>query len=178
MLAWLCVSLGQGADLHMAKLMPLPSLYISCKVRIERAAFATKAKNAKVIWEDPHRHPHLMAENNYATKSSLVTVGCPTFSLPPKLPLHFDDLHTHLMHPSLERHHSPPQMASRSNQPFFTIHPLDRPTDRPTDRRASRQACTNSTHTLYWLHSSVSVSRQVSLMRHFVLLRALHSLIM
>jgi len=33
-------------------------------------------------------------------------------------PFLFDDLHPHLIHPSPERPHSPPQTASRSNQPF------------------------------------------------------------
>ena len=48
----------------------------------------------------------------------------------------------HLIHPSLDQPHSPPQMASRSNQPFFfhnsppdrlTDWQIKRPTDRPTD---------------------------------------------
>ena len=43
--------------------------------------------------------PLLTAENNYATKSSLVTMECPKFTT--KLPLPIDDLHLYLLHPSL-----------------------------------------------------------------------------
>jgi len=41
-----------------------------------------------------------------------------TPNLPTKLPIPFDDHHPHLIHPSLDRSHSPPQTASGSNQPF------------------------------------------------------------
>ena len=37
---------------------------------------------------------------------------------PPKLHLPFDDHHPHLIHPSLDRPHAPPQTASGSNQQF------------------------------------------------------------
>jgi len=43
------------------------------------------------------------------------------------------DLQLHLIHPSLDRRHSPPQTAPRSNQPFFHSSPtgqIDRQTDR------------------------------------------------
>jgi len=47
----------------------------------------------------------------------------------PKLPLPLYDLHPHLIHP-FEWPHSPTQMASRSNQPFFHNSPTrDRPSD-------------------------------------------------
>jgi len=35
-------------------------------------------RNTKVIWEQSCRHSH--TENNYATKSPSVTMGCPTFT--------------------------------------------------------------------------------------------------
>ena len=73
----------------------------------------------------------LTAENNYATKSPLVTMRRPTFT--PKLPIPFDDHHPHLLQPSLDRSHSPLQTASESNQPFCRS-TLSRPTDRHTDR--------------------------------------------
>jgi len=60
--------------------------------------------------------PPLMAENDYATKCPLVTMGCSTIT--PNCPFHFDDLYLHLIHPPLDRSHSTPQTASRSNQPF------------------------------------------------------------
>jgi len=45
-----------------------------------------------------------------------------------------DDHHTHLMHPyALDRHHSPSQMASESNQPFCHS-TLSGQTDTQTDR--------------------------------------------
>jgi len=47
--------------------------------------------------------PPVTAENNYATKSPLVTMGCPIY---PKTALPFDDLHSNLIHPSLDRPHS------------------------------------------------------------------------
>jgi len=93
--------------------------------------------------------------HNYATKSPLVTMGCPNFT--PKLPLSFDDSHPHLIHPSLDQPHSPPQMASGSSC-FATIHcgQTDRPTDWLTDgpgecsyherctRYADRERCANN----------------------------------
>ena len=55
---------------------------------------------------------------------------------------------SHLMHPSLDQPHSPPQTASRSNQPFCFSTPSgqnDRPTDRETDRHMEMaQVCTKS----------------------------------
>ena len=61
----------------------------------------------------------------------LVTMRPP--KSPPKLSLPFDDHHPHLIHPSLDRPHSPPKTASRSNQPFCQS-TLCGQTDRPTDR--------------------------------------------
>jgi len=53
--------------------------------------------------------------------------------LPQISPFPFDDLHSHLVHLSLDRptHHFKrhPDLISR----FSTIHPSERPTDRPTD---------------------------------------------
>ena len=53
---------------------------------------------------------------------------------PRKLSLPFEDNHPHVIHPSLNRPHSPPQMASRCNQPFCH-NTLCRLTDRLTDRQ-------------------------------------------
>jgi len=63
-------------------------------------SLATKTINPKVIWVEPGRHPS--RQNNYATKSPLVTIGCPTFPPKPLLPLRRSP------HPSLDRTHSPP----------------------------------------------------------------------
>ena len=62
-------------------------------------------------------------------------------------PENFDDLYPRLIHPSLDRLHSPPQTTSRSNRPFFHNTPTrqtDRQADRPTDRWARRQFCSNT----------------------------------
>jgi len=66
----------------------------------------------------------------------------------PKLPSPFAR-GPYLIHPSLDRPHSPPQTASRSNQPcchniHFPDRQTDRPTDRQTDRWDRRQLCTKS----------------------------------
>jgi len=53
----------------------------------------------------------------------------------------FDDNHPHLIHPTLNRPHSPTQMASGSSQPFchnILYKPTDRPTVQPTDRQTDR----------------------------------------
>ena len=60
--------------------------------------------------------PLLTAENNYAIKSSLVTLGCPTFT--PQNCLFPSTISTHLICSSLDRPYLPPQTASGSNQPF------------------------------------------------------------
>jgi len=56
--------------------------------------------------------------HNDATKSPLVRLynGTPQIH-PPNCPFPFDDHHQNLMHPYRARLHSPPQMASGSNQP-------------------------------------------------------------
>jgi len=52
--------------------------------------------------------------------------------LSPKLPIPFDDFHPNPIYSSLNRPHSLPQMASRSNQPFCRSTP-SKPTGRLTD---------------------------------------------
>ena len=53
----------------------------------------------------------------------------------PKPPLPLRHVDPHLIHPFLDRPHSPIQTVSTSNEHCSTIHPLDRPTDRQTDRQ-------------------------------------------
>jgi len=88
--------------------------------------------------------PPLTAKNNYATKSPLVTTGCPTgptfnpktvpsnstISTPPNTPIRRP---TPITTPN----------GNRSNQPFSTIHSPDRPTDRQTDWCDSWQVSKN-----------------------------------
>jgi len=76
--------------------------------------------------------PPLMAENNYAT------TGCPTFT--PKTATYPSMISTHLIHPSLNCPHLPPQMASRSDQLFFHNSPTTL-TDGQTDRQAIWARC-------------------------------------
>jgi len=64
--------------------------------------------------------------------------------LPPKLLFPLRRSLPHLIHPSLDRLYSPPQTASRSNQPFCHSTPSGQ-TDSPTDRQTDwRQVCTKS----------------------------------
>jgi len=72
------------------------------------------------------------------TKSLLVTTVRPKFT--PNGPFPFDDHHRHL---SLDRSHSPPQTASRSNQPFCQ-NTLSGQTDRQTDTWDKRQVYSKS----------------------------------
>jgi len=58
--------------------------------------------------------------------------------LPPNCPFPFDDLHLNLVHPSLDRPHSPPKLHSDPISRFATVYPPDRPTDRQ-DRQINRQ---------------------------------------
>jgi len=76
--------------------------------------------------------------HNYTMKSPLVTMGRPKFT--PKVPILLGDLYPHLIHPSLDRPHSPPQTASRSKQPFFHNSPTGQ-TDTPIDRWDKGQTC-------------------------------------
>ena len=55
----------------------------------------------------------------------------------------FDDCHSHLIHPSLDRPHSPPKTASGSTQPFCHS-TLSGQTDRQTDGWSRRETCTNT----------------------------------
>ena len=86
-------------------------------------------------WLGRAASPPLKAENNYATKSPLVTVGRPKFT--PKLPLPLGDLQPHLIHPSLDRPRSPSQTACQSSWPFFHNSSAGQ-TDRQTDRQMAQ----------------------------------------
>jgi len=63
-------------------------------------------------------------------------------------PFPFDDNHRHLIHPSLDRSHSPFQTASGSNQPFCHS-TLSGQTDRQTHRHFRRQVSNNSAYAHY-----------------------------
>jgi len=89
-----------------------------------------------------HAIPH-----NYTTKSPLVTMGCPTFT--PKLPFLLRWSPPHLIYPSLDWSHSPPQTASRSNNPFFHNSPTNRQTD-PTDGLRDNSVPSPTYALLYW----------------------------
>jgi len=108
----------------------------------------SRTRNSKVIWEEPRRYPPpRTAENNYTTRSPLVTMECPTFTLKAAPSLRRSP--PHLIYPFVDRPHSPHQTASRSNQPFCHNTPPDRPTDRQTDKRQTvawdwRQVSTKS----------------------------------
>jgi len=91
--------------------------------------------------------------HNYATQSPSAKWDDP--HLPAKLPLPIGRSPPHLIHQSLDRPHSPPEMASRSSQPFFynlptrwtdgqTNRPTNRPTDRLTDRWDKQRVCYNT----------------------------------
>jgi len=70
---------------------------------------------------------------------------------PQNCPYPSDNNHLHLIHPSLNQPHSPPQMASGSTQPFChsTLSgQTDRRTDQPTDWWSRWQTCTKSTYAL------------------------------
>ena len=73
--------------------------------------------------------------HNYATKSSLVTMGRP--NSPQSSPFPFDDHHLRLINLSLDRPQSPSQTASGSNQPFCHS-TVSGPTDQLTDRHTIR----------------------------------------
>jgi len=79
---------------------------------------------SKVIWEQLCRHRSRQ--------------GCPIFTSKTAPSLRLSP--PHLIHPSVNRNHSPLQTASRSNQPFFHNSPTGQ-----TDRQMGwRQACTDS----------------------------------
>jgi len=70
--------------------------------------------------------------HNGATKSPLVTMGCRRLT-PQNCPFPFDDHHQNLICPHRARPQSPPQTASRSNQPC--CHCWDVRTDRWDKRK-------------------------------------------
>jgi len=96
----------------------------------------------------PHHSTTLMhaISCNYATKSPLFQQDASHF--PPDLPFPLQRSPPPLIHPSLDRSNSPPQMTSRSKQPFSILQPLDRPTDRHINRRTDGWArwhvCSNT----------------------------------
>jgi len=89
------------------------SVFGKCLNNFTDKSFLITTSPPKVIWEE--RVALAQLRNNVP----LVTVGRPKFT--PKTALPFDDHHPHLIHPSLNRPHSPSQMASGSTQPFRQI---------------------------------------------------------
>jgi len=77
----------------------------------------------------------------------MVTLAMPHV-YPQNCPFPFDDLHPRLIHPSLDLLHSPPQTASRSNQPFYH-NSLAGQTDRPTDGLGDKPVPTPAHALLY-----------------------------
>ena len=75
------------------------------------------------------------------TENSIVYDGMPHI-YDQNCPFPFDDHHPCLIHPSLDRPHSPPQTISGSNQPFCrnTLQ-TDRQMDKQTNRWDKRQLC-------------------------------------
>jgi len=85
----------------------------------------------------PHSSPKMASRSNQPfchNSPSGQTDSDRQLTSPRKLSLPFEDNHPHVIHPSLNRPHSPPQMASRCNQPFCH-NTLCRLTDRLTDRQ-------------------------------------------
>jgi len=112
-------------------------------VAVTQKSTSTKILNTKLVYNAPislsqnkksqsnlrrAALPPLTTENNYATESQLVTVGRLTFT--PKPPLSLRRSPPHLIHSSIDRSHSLPEMASGSNEPFCYSTP-SRHTDRP-----------------------------------------------
>ena len=73
-----------------------------------------------------------------------VTVGRSTFT--PKLLLLLQRSPPHLIHPSLDRHHLPPERYPDPISRFAIIHFPDRQTDRQMGRWDWRQLCTKNTY--------------------------------
>jgi len=87
----------------------------------------TQTENPKVIWEEPRRHP---SRKKIATPQSPHWLQWDALHLPPKLPLLFNDLYLHLIHPSLAdtTHHPTGNQIQSAIFPQFT-HQTDRPAD-------------------------------------------------
>jgi len=83
---------------------------------------------------------HTRAEYQNILKNAIQTNGTKNTRY---LPFSLVDVDPYLIHPSLDRPHSPSQTTYRSNRPFCRSTPSGQ-TDRPTDRWARRQACTNT----------------------------------
>jgi len=83
---------------------------------------------------------------------------------PQDYPFPFDDHHPHLIHPFLDRPHSPPQTASGSNRPFcHSTLP-----DRQTDRWDSRQVCKKSVYALLIVSDALKYCYYMQVSKHFV----------
>jgi len=92
---------------------------------------------------------HAPLRCNYATNSPLVIMGCTTF-IAEMVPSR-GDFHPRLLALSIDPADPLYQTASRSNQPFSTIHRIDRQTDRQTDRWDRRHHLYQNPLTLYRL---------------------------
>jgi len=136
--------------------------HMSTKSSIDRAHAQSYLIYHCLNW--PHSPPqttsrliHAMS-HNYTKKSPLVTTGCHTFT-PQNAPSSLTVSTRHPIHQYLNRPHSPPQMASRSNQLFFhnsLTRQTNRQTDGCTDRRGNKPVPTPGYALLLLLQPSYS----------------------
>jgi len=90
----------------------------------------------------------LTLSHNYAAKSPLVTMGRYAKNLPANCPFPFDNVHTDLIHQSLDQPHSPCQTAPDQNHPFCLSTPsgqIDRLNNWTTDRQMGFMTSTTFT---------------------------------
>jgi len=111
-----------------------------------------------------HRYP------NHSTECYKVPIGyngMPQIH-PQNCQFPLGNLQPHLIHPYLDRSHSPSQMASRSNLLFFHNSPIGQ-TDRQTDRQMG-QATGLYEHPrkLYWLYSDAANNENKQTQRCYV----------
>jgi len=102
---------------------------------------------------------HAWVEYISLTKYAIETIG-PVGQMTPKSSLPLEACGPYLMHECLGWPHSPPQTASRSNQPFCH-NTLCGPTDRPSDRQMVQRMFRNMSTPLAMLIESDALIKYI-----------------
>jgi len=138
---------NKNSRLHSGQLLPLVRhfMYVYAIFALFISGHCAQA------WRHPQNWKYKNIWEELRRKGPTGYNGTPQLH-PQNCPFPFDDNHPHIIHPFLDRPHSPPLTASGSNQPFchstLSGH-TDRPTDRQTGRWDRRQVYTISAYARY-----------------------------
>ena len=128
-----------------------------------------KCKMGHVTWPRPFQGQFVVHRLRHAMMNLLIEHVLPKLIWEERVATH---VYLHLIHPSLDRPHSPLQTAAGTNQPFYH-NTFSGPTDRPTDRIGNRSV--RKALTLYYIDRERRANNKLNLYLFDLLKNMLYS---